>query len=138
LVVAQKATSAGVNVLIEDTSLDVDGADVGVNVRWIMDNLKNLIGRRAVWRVMLGVLRPDNKVYVYEGITTGTIVPARGDSAFGFDPVFLPHASTKTLAEDKPDSVNARCKAVESMFRNDPAAIHCPIKKEDWKGKWQH
>ena len=138
LVVAQKATSAGVNVLIEDTSLDVEGADVGVNIRWIMNNLKNLIGRRALWRVMLGILRSDNKVYIYQGTTKGTIVGARGDSAFGFDPVFLPEGSTKTLAEDKPDSVSARCKAVEAMMKDDPIAIHCPIKKEDWKGKWQH
>ena len=138
LVVAQKATSAGVNVLIEDTSLDVEGAEVGVNIRWIMDNLKDLIGRRAVWRVMLGMLRSDNKVYIYEGITNGVIVKARGDSAFGFDPVFLPEGSTKTLAEDKPDSVSARCKAVEAMMEDDAVAIHCPIKKEDWKGKWQH
>jgi len=138
LVVAQKATSAGVNVLIEDTSLDVEGAEVGVNIRWIMDNLKDLIGRRAVWRVMLGILRSDQKVYIYEGITNGVIVKARGDSAFGFDPVFLPEGSTKTLAEDKPDSVSARCKAVEAMMNDDAVAIHCPIKKEDWKGKWQH
>ena len=136
--VAQKATSAGVNVLIEDTSLDVEGAEVGVNIRWIMDNLKDLIGRRAVWRVMLGILRSDQKVYIYEGITNGVIVKARGDSAFGFDPVFLPEGSTKTLAEDKPDSVSARCKAVEAMMKDDAVAIHCPIKKEDWKGKWQH
>ena len=138
LVVAQKATSAGVNVLIEDTSLDVEGAEVGVNIRWIMDNLKDLIGRRAVWRVMLGILRSDQKVYIYEGITNGVIVKARGDSAFGFDPVFLPEGSTKTLAEDKPDSVSARCKAVEAMMNDDAVSIHCPIKKEDWKGKWQH
>jgi hypothetical protein len=32
-VVAHKATSCGAGILIEDTSLDVEGEDVGVNVR---------------------------------------------------------------------------------------------------------
>ena len=136
MVVAQKATSAGENVLIEDTSLDVDGADVGVNVRWIMDNLNDLVGRAATWRVLLGVLRAG-RVHIYEGITRGTIVSKRGDSAFGFDPVFQPMGSTETLAESKPDEINARFKAVRAMLGNYPSAIHVPIKEDEWGGAWQ-
>eukprot|EP00939_MAST-03C_sp_MAST-3C-sp1_P005382 g5382.t1 len=52
MVCAQKATSAGEGVIIEDTSLDVVGADVGVNVRWVLDNLTSLDGRGATWTVM--------------------------------------------------------------------------------------
>ena len=78
----RQATSAGEGVLIEDTSLDVEGADVGVNVRWLMDNMSTFANRKATWRVLLGTLQ-NGKVSIYEGITTGTIVPARGDSAFG-------------------------------------------------------
>lgn len=29
---------------MEDTQLDVEGADVGVNVRWLMDNLGQFEG----------------------------------------------------------------------------------------------
>ena len=58
-VVAHKATAAGVGVLIEDTSLDVDGADVGVNVRWIVDHIADFAGRAATWRVLIAVLLND-------------------------------------------------------------------------------
>ena len=124
-------------MLIEDTSLDVEGADVGVNVRWIMENLKTLAGKKAIWRVLLGILREDNKVYVYQGMTEGKIVTPRGDSAFGFDPVFEPTGSSKTLAEAKPDEVNARCKAVQALISGKYASLHDPIEKDQWKGKWQ-
>eukprot|EP00940_MAST-03C_sp_MAST-3C-sp2_P003483 g3483.t1 len=136
MVIAQKATSAGENVIVEDTSLDVAGADVGVNVRWIMDNLSNFVGRHATWRVMLGVLR-GRQVFVYEGIVEGTIVPKRGKSAFGFDPVFQPRGSARTLAEEKPDRVSARFKAIEALLNEKPSLIHVPIFASEWKGKWQ-
>jgi XTP/dITP diphosphohydrolase len=134
-VVAHKATSAGEGVLIEDTSLDVEGADVGVNVRWLMDNMSTFANRKATWRVLLGTLQ-NGKVSIYEGITTGTIVPARGDSAFGFDPVFLPDGSDQTLAEAKPDSVSARSKAVDALIAQTVHRTMEPI--SSWDGPWQH
>lgn len=76
---------------------------------------------------------------------SGTIVEPRGDSNFGqappdlfivsFDPVFLPDGSDKTLAEDKPDEVNARAKAVENFVKDIPFAITNPI--FDWEGEYQ-
>lgn len=102
-----------------------------------MDNLKTLVGRRAVWRVLLGILRSDDTVSIYEGITEGHIVESRGESAFGFDPVFQPKGTSKTLAEAKPDSVNARAKAINAFVRDDPASVHKPIRADEWKGKWQ-
>jgi len=136
MVVAQKATDAGEGVIIEDTSLDVQGAEVGVNVRWIMDNLSDLAGRGATWRVLLGVLR-GTTVHIFEGLTRGTIVHKRGASDFGFDPVFQPEGTTKTLAEAKPDGVSARFKAVTALVSNTPAALHVPVPGNKWKGKWQ-
>lgn len=54
---------------------------------------------------------------------------------FEFDEVFLPVGSTKTLAEAKPDSVNARYKAVQNFAKGEPAYFLEPI--EQWNGKWQ-
>lgn len=136
MVVAQKATDAGEGVLIEDTSLDVQGATVGVNVRWIMENLSELAGRGATWRVLLGVLR-GGQVHIYEGVTQGTIVHKRGASDFGFDPVFQPDGSSQTLAEAKPDAVSARFKAIAALIRDSPAALHVPLPGAAWRGKWQ-
>jgi XTP/dITP diphosphohydrolase len=69
-------------VLIEDTSLDVEGADVGVKVRWLTDNMETYANRKATWRVLLAVME-NGKVSVFEGVTQGKLVVPRGDSNFG-------------------------------------------------------
>jgi len=136
-VVCHKATCAGEGVLIEDTSLDVEGADVGVNIRWLMDNIGEHEGKKATWRVLLGVMQ-NGKVLVYEGITEGTITAPAGGGNFGFDPVFKPAGSDKTLAEDKPDSVSARAAAIRALVAGMHKCMMEPLRTEDWKGGWQH
>ena len=72
---------------------------------------------------------------MYRGQVVGVIVEPRGDSNFGFDPVFQPEGAEKTLAEDKPDSCSARAKAVENFVKDIPFAIVNPI--FDWTGTYQ-
>eukprot|EP00667_Euglena_gracilis_P021862 EG_transcript_24115 len=134
-VVAHKATQVGDNVIVEDTQLDVEGADVGVNVRWLMDNLGQFEGRRAVWTVLMGVKKGD-LVYIYKGVVEGHIVKPRGDSNFGFDPIFQPLGQSHTLAEDKPDEVNARWLCIDNLAKDVVFARHAPITQ--WDGEWQH
>lgn len=134
-VVAHKASQLGEGIVIEDTSLDIEGASVGVNVRWLLDHLSEYAGRRAEWTVLLA-LRKGDKILIYKGTIFGTIVKPKGDSGFGFDPVFQPDGTDKTLAESKPDSVNARAKAVEALIKGDVWRTHPVIEK--WEGPWQH
>ena len=54
---------------------------------------------------------------------------------FSFDPIFEPEGSDKTLAEDKPDEVSARAKAVEAFVKDIPFAIVNPI--FEWNGAYQ-
>lgn len=133
-VVAHKASQLGENIVVEDTSLDIEGASVGVNIRWLLDHLTEYAGRKAEWTVLLA-FRQDNQIYIYKGSQSGIIVPARGTTGFGFDPVFLPNGSTKTLAESKPDLFNARAKAVEALLKGDVWTKHPII--ENWEGPWQ-
>jgi XTP/dITP diphosphohydrolase len=133
-VVVHKASQLGEGILIEDTSLDIEGADVGVNVRWLLDHLPEFEGRRAYWRVLLAYQK-EGLVYVYEGTIRGTIVLPRGEGGFGFDPVFLPDGCDQTLAQSKPDEVNARAKAVAALLTGKPVAKLSPI--VDWNGSWQ-
>lgn len=133
-VVVHKASQLEENVLVEDTSLDIEGASVGVNVRWLLDHLSEYEGRRAEWLVLLAYHR-GNEVIVFKGSVLGTIVQPRGSSGFGFDPVFLPLGASKTIAEEKPDTVNARAKAVEALMKEDIWKKHPVIK--DWMGPWQ-
>lgn len=133
-VVVYKASTIGQKILVEDTSLDIEGADVGVNVKWLLKTLPEHIGKKALWRVLLAY-RDGDKVYVYQGTVSGTIVKPRGSGGFGFDPVFLPDGSQKTLAEEKPDSVNARSYAVKAFIENSPFQVVPAI--DEWHGTWQ-
>lgn len=133
-VVAHKASQLDENILVEDTSLDIEGASVGINIRWLLDHLTEYAGRKAEWTVLLA-FRQDDQVYIYKGTISGTIVLPRGTMGFGFDPVFLPDGSNQTLAESKPDAINARAKAVESLLQGNVYTKHPMIK--NWDGPWQ-
>lgn len=132
--IIHKASQMGEGVLVEDTSLEIEQASVGVNIRWQIGDLPKYIGRKAVWTVLLAC-REKGQVYVYEGKVSGQIVPPKGDVSFGFDPFFLPEGVEDTLGESKPDSVNARAKAVEAFVMKSPASVHPPI--FEWNGSWQ-
>ena len=60
---------------------------------------------------------------------------SRGSAGFGFDPVFLPEGSKNTLAQAKPDAVNARAVAVEALIHGKPSSVQPVI--EHWNGPWQ-
>lgn len=135
-VIRHKATSVGPKVIVEDTSFDVEGADIGVNVRWFMGQVGSFVGRKAVFRVLLGVLEDDGKVYIYKGEVHGKIVPPAGEARFGFDAVFMPNGASKTLAEDKPNKYNARALAVSNFKRSMPWKVKMPL--GDYKGPMQH
>lgn len=134
-VIAHKASQVESRVIVEDTSLDVEGADVGINVRWLLDHLPEYVGRRATWGVLLAYWEEDT-VFIYQGEVTGTIVNPRGSFGFGFDPVFLPDGSQETLAESKPNKYNARAKAVKALVEDDLFMEHDLI--HDWDGPWQN
>ena len=133
-VVVYKASQMEEGVLVEDTSLDIEGANVGINIRWVLEHLSQHIGRKAEWRVLLAHQK-QGKIYVYEGIVRGRIVEPRGEGGFGFDPFFIPEDSAYTLAESKPDKVNARAKAVEALIHDRPIKIESPMTL--WNGPWQ-
>ncbi len=133
-VAAHKASQLEEYILIEDTSLDIAGATVGINVRWLLDHLKGFVGKKAVWSVLLAY-RVGDEVRIYQGEVEGVIVKPRGEGGFGFDPVFLPDGSDLTLAQCKTDVFNARAKAVEALLED---RKHATVKAIfDWDGPWQ-
>lgn len=133
-VVAHKASQMDDFVIIEDTSLDVEGADVGVNIRWLLDHLVDFVGHRAQWKVLLAY-RVKNQVFIYQGLVNGVIVKPQGKNGFGFDPVFLPEGATETLAQNKPDHLNARALAVDALIHDESVAVESVI--TEWNGPWQ-
>lgn len=133
-VVVHKASQMGEEILVEDTSLEIEGAEVGIHVRWLLDHLSTFVGRKASQRVLLAYLK-EGLVYVYEGRVDGTIVLPKGEGGFGFDSVFLPEGSELTLAQAKPYAVNARAKVVEAFIKNQALVIIPSITQ--WDGPWQ-
>ena len=133
-VVVHKASQLDEGILVEDTSLAVEGASIGINIKWLLDHLESYLEHQAVWTVLLAQ-RLDGLVHVFKGEVRGTIVRASGSGGFGFDPYFLPEGSLKTLAEEKPDQVNARALAVQAFIEKRPFAIRAALK--DWSGPWQ-
>lgn len=134
LVIAHKASQLEENIIVDDTSLDVEGAAIGINVRWLLDHLPEYIGRKALSLVLLA-FREKNEIFVFRGAVAGKIVQSSGSQGFGYDSVFQPNGSNQTLAEFKPDHFNARALAVEAFLSGNEFARLKAI--YHWEGPWQ-
>ena len=132
-VAAVKALQAGPGVLIDDASLDVDGADIGVNVKWRMGALVDLVGRPAVFRVTLAYQTPQGEVRVYQGAVRGQVCPPVVEG-FGFDAYFQPEEGTVPLSVHKPDNLNPRSLACQALLTDQPIKTFEPFV---WEGPWQ-
>ncbi len=129
-------------VFVDDTSLEIEGEDVGVNVKWLIDSLDFHIGKNATFISLLGI-RLKHKVFLYRGEVQGQIVASRGIRE-GFLSYFQPKGSDKTLGECLalencvPDGYNARYYAVQAYKegRIYQDKMYDPI--EVWAGKFQN
>lgn len=141
-VILYKALEVGAGHLVEDTSLHVSGADVGVNVRWLLDNIAQYNEHKAVWEVLLGYNDGEN-IRIYQGVIKGELTDAlEGVSGgFGFDTYFIPEGSSQTLYEleliNKKDFHSARRLAVDSLISDSPIKVVAIKDIPTWTGKYQ-
>ncbi|HVJ63625.1 MAG TPA: non-canonical purine NTP pyrophosphatase [Bdellovibrionota bacterium] len=133
ITVIQYKASQFDQVVVDDTSLEIDGVEAGVNIKWLLAELPSLIGRRASFTCLLGIAR-NSQVEVFRGEVAGTIVSARGDS-FGFNNHFLPTGRLKTFGEEIPADLNPRKIAVDRLLSGE-AWKTLPLLKT-WDGKFQ-
>ena len=106
----------GLPVLAEDAGLEVVslGAAPGVlsarfsgepvdydrNNALLLEKLRGRTDRRARFVTVAALQLPDGQAFVCSGVLRGSITEApAGDGGFGYDPLFLPEGSGKTLAE---------------------------------------
>ncbi len=69
------------------------------NMLKVLDKLKNESNRKAQFRTAVSLIL-DGKEYLFEGIIKGEIIKEkRGNSGFGYDPVFIPEGYNQTFAE---------------------------------------
>jgi len=88
------------------------------NIRKLLRQLEGVADRRARFRTVIALII-GGKQYSFEGIVEGNIISARrGDSGFGYDPVFLPRGYRETFAEmqlQEKNKISHRFRAVSLL-----------------------
>lgn len=90
------------------------------NNQKLLNELKNTTKRQA--RFVTGIaLLANDKAHYFEGEVRGTIAyNARGESGFGYDPLFIPQGYRSTFAELGPDiknTISHRALAVKQLIK---------------------
>lgn len=122
------------NCFADDTGLEVEalnGAPGVYSARYagepksdeknmikLLEELKNKTNRKAHFKCVIALIL-DGKEILFEGILNGKIIPEKsGTNGFGYDPVFLPENSLKTLAEmsmEEKNKISHRAIAVKKL-----------------------
>jgi XTP/dITP diphosphohydrolase len=122
------------NVFADDTGLETDVLNglPGVHSARFAgedknsdDNIEKLLGlmgssenRKARFRTIIALIL-DDREYIFEGISEGTIIfERRGKKGFGYDPVFVPSGSNLTYAEmslKKKNKISHRARAFNKL-----------------------
>ncbi len=88
------------------------------NIAKVLNNLKGKSNRNARFKTMIALIL-KGKLYIFEGLVEGEITDIpRGESGFGYDPVFVPHGFDKTFSElglEIKNSISHRAKAMKKL-----------------------
>lgn len=130
------ARTTGCWSLADDSGLEVDALDgaPGVysaryagahcsytdNNKKLLKELKEKNDRSARFRTVIALSDPFGKVKTVEGACAGKITEElRGNSGFGYDPLFVPEGYCQTFAEldaQEKNRISHRARALQSAF----------------------
>ena len=137
-----KAKMAGVNAVVEDTILIVDGSP-WIEIKWEQDALKDHVGKPVDWIVTLAHNEGES-IALYRGVISGvltcpdTLLP----DSFGFDPFIIPNGFSMSLdgleRQGRKDEASARRQAVEHLLQQQPYLKVRTDSLPEWKGAWQN
>ena len=95
-----------------------EGHDAQANRLKLLHELEGKENRKAQFRTAISLIL-DGKEYLFEGVIKGEIIKEkRGDSGFGYDPVFMPEGYDRTFAElgnDIKNQISHRALAVQKL-----------------------
>lgn len=95
-----------------------EGHDAQANMLKLLHNMEGKENRKAQFRTVISLIL-DGKEYLFEGVIKGEIIKEkRGDSGFGYDPVFVPEGYNQTFAElgnDIKNRISHRALAVNKL-----------------------
>jgi XTP/dITP diphosphohydrolase len=124
----------GKNCFADDTGLEVEilNGEPGVfsaryagpdnnsekNIIKLLSNLKNKNNRKAQFRTVIALIY-NKKEFLFEGIAKGEIlIEKKGESGFGYDPIFLPLGYKISFAEmslQEKNKISHRAKAINKV-----------------------
>lgn len=124
----------GMDCFADDTGLEVEalnnapgvfsaryagpGHNSEANMKKLLHEMEGKENRKARFRTVIALLL-DGKEYTFEGIVKGNIIEEkRGDSGFGYDPIFVPEGYDLTFAElgnDIKNKISHRAEAVKKL-----------------------
>jgi len=92
--------------------------DALANMNKLLNEMQGQENRKARFRTVIALLL-NNKEYLFEGIIKGSIITEkRGETGFGYDPVFVPDGYTQTFAEmgnELKNQISHRALAVKQL-----------------------
>lgn len=95
-----------------------EGHDAQTNMRKLLHELEGKENRKAQFRTAISLIL-DGKEYLFEGVIKGEIIKEkRGDSGFGYDPIFKPEGYEQTFAElgnETKNKISHRALAVQKL-----------------------
>ena len=124
----------GLDCFADDTGLEVeaiDGApgvysaryageecDSEANMRKLLENLTGKTNRNAQFRTVIALIINGEEM-LFNGIVKGTIATVKkGDSGFGYDPVFIPEGHSDSFAQmgsEMKNSMSHRFRATQQL-----------------------
>lgn len=95
-----------------------EGHDAQANMRKLLHELEGKENRKAQFRTVISLIL-NRKEYLFEGVIKGEIIrERRGNSGFGYDPVFVPEGYDQTFAElgnEIKNKISHRALAVQKL-----------------------
>lgn len=124
----------GADCFADDTGLEVEelGGEPGVysaryageecsseaNMKKLLHNLKGKKNRNAQFRTVIALII-DGEEKLFNGIVKGSITEEkRGDSGFGYDPIFIPEGFSESFAQmssEQKNSISHRYRATRRL-----------------------
>ena len=124
----------GIDCFADDTGLEVEAlggapgvysaryageeCDSEANMRKLLENLTGKSNRNAQFRTVIALII-DGKEMLFDGIVKGTIATEKkGDSGFGYDPVFIPEGHAESFAQmsgEMKNSMSHRFRATQQL-----------------------
>lgn len=98
------------DLVVEDTSLYMNCLNglPGPLIKWFLETIgnqglyniaKSLGNTSATAKTIIGYAKSPEEIYFFEGAIEGEIVQPRGNTNFGWDPIFKPKNFDQTFAE---------------------------------------